>query len=106
MGYDAQRGYFVGLIPQTDLLIIGRTDGVGWTELARTTTDIDPKRPQHLAVVVQGNSFTAFLNGRKMLVSKDDAYACGRVGLRVVDTHAVFHAFKIGRPPGVVPPSE
>lgn len=41
VGYDAQRGYFAGLIPRTQLVILGRTNGVDWQELARQQTTIN-----------------------------------------------------------------
>jgi GH43 family beta-xylosidase len=95
VGYDAQRGYFVGLIPRTNLLIFGRTDGRQWTELARARTAIDPAKPQRLAVAVEGSHFTAFHNGNKLLVAEDATYSRGRVGLRVVNTHAVFRELAV-----------
>ncbi len=95
VGFDAQRGYFVGVIPRTGLLVFGRTDGRNWTELARAQTAIDPAKPQCLAVEVKGARFTAFHNGRRALVAEDAAYPRGRVGLRVVNTHAVFQEFSV-----------
>jgi len=95
VGYDAQRGYFVGLIPRTNLIVIGRTDGRNWTELARARTVIDPAKPQRLAVEVKGDRFTAFHNGKRALVAEDAVYPRGRVGLRVVNTHAVFRGLEI-----------
>ena len=97
VGYDAQRGYFVGLIPRTSLLVIGRTDGRSWAELARAKTAIDPAKPQRLAVEVEGDRFTAFHNGNQLLVAEDPTYTRGRVGLRVVNTHAVFREFLISQ---------
>jgi arylsulfatase A-like enzyme/GH43 family beta-xylosidase len=97
VGYDAQRGYFVGLIPRTGLVIFGKTDGQNWTELARAATDIDPANPQRLRVEVRGHHVTALHNGREALAARDQTYATGQVGLRVVDTHAVFSGLRIER---------
>jgi hypothetical protein len=95
VGYDAQRGYFVGLIPQTSLLIFGRMDGQNWKELARAAVDLDPSQSQRLAIEVEGSNFVAYHNGEKRLTVKDENFNNGRVGLRVVNTHAVFRELKI-----------
>lgn len=95
VGYDAQRGYFAGLIPSTSLVILGKTDGRHWTELARGATDIDPTEPQRLQVDVRGPHITAMHNGRVALVAEDRTYNAGQVGLRVVNTHAIFSGFRI-----------
>lgn len=98
VGYDAQRGYFAGLIPKTNLIIIGRTDGLNWTELARAKTTVETNQPQRLAIEAKGNSFTVFHNGKQVLTTEDSHYPQGRVGLRVVNTRAVFHTFSIQKP--------
>ncbi|OUW87375.1 MAG: hypothetical protein CBD74_01775 [Saprospirales bacterium TMED214] len=90
IGYDAQRGYFAGLIPSTNLIIFGRTDGETWTELARQHHDIDASRKQRLSVTCKGDQFTVSLNGTAMLSVQDATYDRGTIGMRVVNTHAVF----------------
>lgn len=90
IGYDAQRGYFAGLIPSTNLIIFGRTDGETWTELARRHHDIDASKKQRLAVTCKGDQFTVSLNGTAMLSVQDATYDRGTIGMRVVNTHAVF----------------
>ena len=95
VGYDAQRGYFAGLIPQTHLVILGKTDGTRWQELRRTTTTIDTNIRQRLTVRVQGNQIEVIQNGQLKLRHEDDTYSSGTVGLRVVDTDAIFSDFAI-----------
>ncbi|MBK8978758.1 MAG: sulfatase-like hydrolase/transferase [Planctomycetes bacterium] len=95
LGYDAQRGYFVGVIPATRLLVFGRMDGASWTELARGRVDIDPTERHRLRVDVIGPRFVAHLDGREVLAAEDATWDRGRVGLRVVDTHAVFTDFRL-----------
>ena len=90
VGYDAQRGYFAGLIPRTNLIIFGKMDGETWTELARQKHEFDPKKKQHLAVTCKGDLFTVSINGRKMMSVRDSMYHRGTIGLRVVNTHATF----------------
>lgn len=95
LGYDQQRGYFVGLVPSTKLLVVGKTDGTSWTELARLPIDFDPAKPQRLQVTCRDSDFVVHHNDQKVLEFSDSAYPSGRVGLRVVDTHAIFTDFSL-----------
>lgn len=99
IGYDSQRGYFAGLIPSTQLVILGRTDGRKWQELARATTSIDPEQRQQLMVQVQGSAITVFHNGKQKIQHSDATWTSGKVGLRVVDTDASFSDFSIEAAP-------
>ena len=95
LGYDAVRGYFAGLIPKTGLLVVGRMDGNSWTELKRTQLDIDTTRPQRLQVTCKGHSFRVQVDGTEVLEFVDKTFDEGGVGVRVVDTHAVFSDFEV-----------
>ncbi|MCS7469933.1 sulfatase-like hydrolase/transferase [Stieleria sp. ICT_E10.1] len=95
VGYDAQRGYFAGLIPKTGLVIVGKMNGSAWIELARASTQIDVTQPQALRVQMKGNQITVTHNGRQRVSLLDETYRSGSVGLRVVDTHAVFSDFTV-----------
>ncbi|QDU37390.1 Extracellular exo-alpha-(1-_5)-L-arabinofuranosidase precursor [Maioricimonas rarisocia] len=90
VGYDAQRGYFAGLIPRTGLVILGRMDGETWTELARAPAEIDANRPQRLQVDVAGEQIDVLVDGERVLSRRDGMLSQGSVGLRVVDAHGVF----------------
>jgi len=90
VGYDSQRGYFAGLIPKTGLAIFGKTDGKTWTELRRQKIKLDPKQSQRLRVLCRGDQFTVHVNGKPVMSVKDATYDRGTIGLRVVDTHAIF----------------
>ena len=90
IGYDAQRGYFAGLIPNTGLIIFGKTDGETWTELARQAHDFDPQKKQRLSVTCKDDQFTVSVNGKLMMSVQDATYDRGTIGMRVVNTHAVF----------------
>jgi GH43 family beta-xylosidase len=90
LGYDAQRGYFAGLIPRTQIVILGRTDGSTWREIARARTRIDAKRPQQLTVQVQGDCITVWHDGSQKIQHTDETYDRGSVGLRVVNVDASF----------------
>ena len=90
LGFDAQRAYFAGLIPRTGLVILGRMDGRRWEELARATVSIDVNRAERLRVEVVDSRVSVFLNGNPAISLTDRTWRSGTVGLRVVDTHAIF----------------
>ena len=90
VGYDAQHGYYAGLVLGTDLLVLGKTDGTNWQELVRAHTPLGLDQDYELAVRAEGPRIQVSLDG-KMLIEHDDAtYRRGSVGVRVVDTHAAF----------------
>ncbi|MCD0461866.1 sulfatase-like hydrolase/transferase [Roseiconus lacunae] len=95
VGYDAQRGYFAGLIPKTQLVILGKTDGRLWKELQRSSTTIDASQIQELVVRTKGTQIEVFHNGMKKIAYVDDTYDTGTIGLRVVNTDAVFQKFEV-----------
>ena len=90
VGYDSQRGYFAGLIPHTQLVILGKTDGRRWQELARAKTTLAAEHAQQLAVQIQGDRITVWHNGTPKIQHTDGTYDRGAIGLRVVNTEAVF----------------
>ena len=92
VGYDAQRGYFAGLIPKTNLLILGKMDGSNWKELARAKTKIDVNTIEYLSVEVTGDKFLVS-HGDTEIRFKDSTYPAGTIGLRVVDCYADFSSF-------------
>jgi GH43 family beta-xylosidase len=98
VGYDAQRGYFAGLIPRDQVVVLGKTDGSRWTEISRAPVTFDPKAELKLAVAATGPEIKISLDGKTILTAKDDTYPSGSVGLRVVDTHARFGKLEVGKP--------
>jgi GH43 family beta-xylosidase len=95
VGYDAQQGYFAGLIPRTQLVILGKTDGTRWQELARAPTSIQTDEPERLKIGVQGDQIVIWHKGKKVIEHRDATYSRGNIGLRVVDTDATFSDLQI-----------
>lgn len=95
IGYDAQRGYFFGLMPGEDRAVLGYTDGGKWQELGRADLPIDPGRDYELSVTAKGADLAASIDGRVVLNARDDRGPSGTVGLRVVDVHARFDDFRV-----------
>ena len=95
VGYDAQQGYFAGLIPRTGLVILGKTNGAQWQELKRASLKMDATRPQLLEVIRQGAQIEIHCNGQLALQHQDDTYQAGQFGLRVVNSDVVFGELKV-----------
>jgi GH43 family beta-xylosidase len=98
MGYDAQRGYFAGILAGAQRAILGKTDGKTWTELASAPIKFDPVATNQLSVTAVGQSLRVSLNGREIIKASDATYEAGAVGLRVVDSHASFQALEVVAP--------
>lgn len=95
VGYDAQRGYFAGILPDENRVVFGKTDGKSWQEIARSNFAVDPIRPLILSVEARGEHFRVSIDGKEMLRASDNTYPRGSVGLRVVDTQARFTDLKV-----------
>ena len=95
VGYDAHRGYFAGIIPKVNRVVLGRMDGVDWTELARADVKMDFDRDYRLSVTARGESITVTLDGKTVIAAQDRSYQSGTIGLRVVRAHAVFREIEV-----------
>ena len=95
VGYDAHRGYFVGVKPSQDAVLIGKMDGEGWQEMARAEVKIDTSKMHRLEVTAVGAKISINLNGETVLTQNDSTYTRGTVGLRVVDIPAEFSDLEI-----------
>lgn len=94
VGYDAQRGYFAGILPDARRVIFGKTDGSTWQEIARADLAFDPSKPVVLAVRARSDRFAISVDGKPVLEARDSSHPRGSIGLRVVDTHACFSDLK------------
>lgn len=95
VGYDAQHGYFAGILPDAGRVVFGKTDGKGWQEIARAELAVDKSRPLHLGVRARGDRFAITVDGKPVLEARDSTNSRGSIGLRVVDTHACFSDLKV-----------
>jgi len=95
VGYDAQQGYFAGIIPEPPSVIFGRMDGTGWTEVARASAELPERGPVTLRVRAEGSVFRIHVDGDLVLLAEDETWTSGSVGLRVVDTHARFSGLQL-----------
>jgi GH43 family beta-xylosidase len=95
VGYDAMRGYFAGIIPQTGKVVLGKMDGYRWHEMALVDAPIEIRRGYELKVQAQGDTIRIFLDDALVIERRDGQYRAGMAGLRVVDTHATFEHFHV-----------
>lgn len=95
VGFDAQQGYFAGVIPGGKRVVFGRTDGRSWQEIARADVPVAENTTVDLTVRAAGDEFRVSIDGREVLKATDGAYKSGSVGLRVVDTHARFSDLRV-----------
>ena len=98
VGYDAHRGYFVGVKPSQDSVLLGKMDGSSWRELKRAKLPIDVSKKHRLSVTAVGPEFAISLNGKDLFTFTDKDYKNGTVGLRVVDIPATFSGLEITEP--------
>jgi hypothetical protein len=96
VGYDAQKGYFAGLIA-TGKVVLGKTDGNTWKQIALVDQKFAPGDWHELFVQARGEEITVGLDGKTVIEARDGDYRSGLVGLRVVDTHALFDDFEVRR---------
>lgn len=109
VGHHAQRGYIAGVAPGRGRLVVGRSDGDAWTELAAVPCPI-----------THGDraSVTFTLNGDELVVEArrgvsletvpvarvqvhDSAYSHGTVGVRVNNAEALFEDLRVTPLPSV-----
>lgn len=95
LGYDAQRGYFAGLISGTQKLVLGKTDGRRWQQIALVDCPVQLGRPNTLGVEAIGPQIRVFVDGELKIEATDRDYDRGMVGVRVVDVQAWFDDFRV-----------
>lgn len=97
VGFDALRGYFVGMSTGRNSVVLGAMDGRGWREIASAPVFLDPDGTQRLTVTAEGPKITVYVGNDPLaaITATDSEYSRGSIGLRVVDTHAVFTSLTI-----------
>ena len=90
IGFDAQRGYFIGIKPSQDAVLLGKMDGSSWQELERVEQKIDVSKKHRLQVSATGKRFTFSLNGKELFTHSDATYKRGAIGLRTTDIPTTF----------------
>lgn len=95
VGYNAQQGYFAGIIPRTRKVVLGSTDGARWREIALVDVPVEVGRDYRLDVEARGEEITVKLDGKVAIEARDGQWRSGSVGLRVVDTEASFAKFAV-----------
>ena len=97
VGFDAMKGYFAGIIPATNLAIIGKMDGKKWHEIKRTNFQAKVGQAYNLKIVANGPKIQFFVDGKNLIEISDNQYPTGLAGVRVVDTEAEFDNIEINK---------
>lgn len=97
VGFEAQRGYFAAWVPRRGRLVLRRSDGESSVELASRAVPAAAGSVVTLVVAAVGATVSAHLAEAPELALEveDTDYAHGTVGLRVVNTHAVFSTLRV-----------
>jgi hypothetical protein len=95
VGYDAQKGYFAGVLPTARKVILGSTDGEAWREIASKDADVQAGRDHQLRVAATGQEIVVTVDGKEVIRARDTEHAGGSVGLRVVNTEAAFADLRV-----------
>jgi arylsulfatase A-like enzyme/GH43 family beta-xylosidase len=90
VGYDAQEGYFAGIIPRSGRVVLGATDGLNWRQIAEAKADISTGAYYRLEAIARGDLIKVLLDGEELISAEDDEFSRGTIGLRVVDVEASF----------------
>jgi len=98
VGYDAWQGYFAGLLPESNRVILSKCDGTECKELASAEHTVAPRLWYHLRVEAVADQIRVFVNNEKQIETRDPTYSRGLLGVRVVDTYALFDDFTAGLP--------
>lgn len=98
LGFDAQCGYFAGISAERNEVILGRTDGTRWELLAQADAPIVYGRDYTLEVSARGPEITVSVDGERRLQKSDPRWPQGTVGLRVVNSEAVFSSVQVEAP--------
>ena len=97
VGLEAQRGYFAAWVPRRSRLVLRRCDGDSSVELASLAVPTPSGAVRTLVMEAVGSRLSAHLAEEPghRLEMHDTRYPKGSVGLRVVNTHAVFATLRV-----------
>lgn len=90
VGYDAHRGYFVGIKPSENTVLLGKMDGSSWKELRRHHYNVNVSKKHRLTVTAVGPKLTVSINSTELYTHTDTTYPTGTIGLRIVDIPCTF----------------
>ncbi len=95
VGYDAQQGYFAGIIPATQKAVLGKMDGQHWRELALKDFPCQSGQWYTLKVTSRNQTIQFWIDNQLIIEITDNSYSKGFAGLRVVNSYAQFDDIEI-----------
>ena len=95
VGLNVAKGYFVGLVPDEDRVVLGKMDGQSWREIARADLPVQHGVAYTLAVRARGDDIEVLVDGRELIEAEDADFGWGMAGVRGVDAHARFDDVRV-----------
>ena len=95
VGYNAQSGYYAGVLAASSRVVLGFTDGKNWHELASASLPGPLPDTVTLAVEADGCNLLVRVQDKVLIKASDATYTSGSVGLRVVNSHAAFSRLQV-----------
>jgi hypothetical protein len=97
VGFDAIRGYFAGVSTGRSTVVLGAMNGTSWREIATAPVYLEPAGRQRLVVEAIGPNINVYVGNdpQPVISTTDTDHARGSVGVRVVDTHALFTSLSV-----------
>lgn len=80
-GADAYQGYYAGLVPGTDQVVLGKANN-SWTQISSASMTIDESTQYHMKVVAIGSSIKVYVNDVPKISVTDADWTTGAVGVR------------------------
>jgi GH43 family beta-xylosidase len=95
LGYYGQYGYFAGIDSDKQSLVLGLTDGRAWHEIASAPLPSVHGPERLIKITARRSQIEIDCDGARLLDARDSTFDSGSIGLRVVDTSAVFSDVQI-----------
>lgn len=90
VGWDAQKGYFAGLIEGTNRVYLAKMDGENYTHITDESCTVNLSTTYELKVITNGNQISVYVDNQLYIQTTDLSYSEGLVGLRTVETKSSF----------------
>jgi len=95
LGYQAMKGYFAGIEPDNQTIILGKIDGRNWIPITNKKYPCRTRQWYTLQVSAIKEQIHVFVDKELILTAQDDDYPVGYAGVRVVDTDAQFDEIEL-----------
>ena len=96
---DGHHGYYFGIDAQSQGVILGRSSGNSWNEIASRPADIEYGKSYHITIVVAGSHIRCYVGDTNKYYAKidvtDTTHASGSVGMRTWNAGGSYENVKV-----------